>query len=107
MALISPSGIGKGTVVALLLCFWDPVQGQVLIAGMPAPSLRLNDLRTRVAMVTQDTYVFNDTWQAIIRLTRRDADDAEVRVALEQSASTKFVEQVPKGLNTRVGEHGA
>ena len=106
VALVGPSGAGKSTLAALLLRFWDPVQGQVTIDGVPAPVLELDALRARVAMVTQDTYLFNDTLQANIRLARPDASDEDLRVALEQAALTAFVDQLPEGLNTRVGERG-
>lgn len=106
VALVGPSGAGKSTLAALLLRFWDPTHGRVLIDGLPAPSLQLDDLRARVAMVTQDTYLFNDTLQANIRLARPDASDEAVRLALAQAALTSFVEQLPQGLDTRVGERG-
>lgn len=105
-ALVGPSGAGKSTLAALLLRFWDPVRGQVTVDGVPAPQLELDALRARVALVTQDTYLFNDTLQANIRLARPDASDADLQLALEQAALTSFVEQLPEGLNTRVGERG-
>ncbi len=105
-ALVGPSGAGKSTLAALLLRFWDPVRGQVTVDGVPAPQLELDALRARVALVTQDTYLFNDTLQANIRLARPDASDADLQRALEQAALTAFVEQLPEGLNTRVGERG-
>lgn len=105
-ALVGPSGAGKSTLAALLLRFWDPVRGGVTIDGVPAPQLELDALRSRVALVTQDTYLFNDTLQANIRLARPDASDAALQRALEQAALTSFVEQLPEGLKTHVGERG-
>jgi ATP-binding cassette subfamily C protein CydCD len=68
--------------------------------------LRLDDLRSHIALVAQDTYLFNDTLEANIRLAGRDVSDADVRRALDRAALSDFVDRLPDGLATRVGERG-
>uniref|UniRef100_UPI0039F0A1F0 thiol reductant ABC exporter subunit CydC n=1 Tax=Bordetella sputigena TaxID=1416810 RepID=UPI0039F0A1F0 len=105
-AIVGPSGAGKSTVASLLLRFWDPAQGAIRVGGVDVRELELDGLRECVALVTQDTYLFNDTLEANIRLARPDASDADLRTALEQAALTDFVRALPDGLATRVGERG-
>ncbi|OZI66873.1 thiol reductant ABC exporter subunit CydC [Bordetella genomosp. 11] len=105
-AIVGPSGAGKSTVASLLLRFWDPVQGTIRVGGVDVRELELDGLRECVALVTQDTYLFNDTLEANIRLARPDASDDDLRTALEQAALADFVRALPDGLATRVGERG-
>ena len=106
VAVVGASGAGKSTVASLLLRFWDPRQGTVSIDGVDVRQLRLDGLRERVALVSQDTYLFNDTLEANIRLARPDAGGEELAQALERAALTGFVQTLPDGLATRVGERG-
>ncbi len=106
VAVVGASGAGKSTVASLLLRFWDPRQGSVKLDGVDLRELRLDGLRERVALVTQDTYLFNDTLEGNIRLARPDASREELALALEQAALTAFVQTLPDGLATRVGERG-
>lgn len=106
VALIGPSGAGKSTVASLLLRFWDPQTGSVRLDGYDARELNLDVLRERVALVTQDTYLFNDTLEGNIRLARPGASHDDLLLAIEQSALTTFVAQLPEGLATNVGERG-
>ncbi|HIB5315721.1 TPA: ABC transporter ATP-binding protein, partial [Escherichia coli] len=94
------------TVASLLLRFWDPRQGRVRLDGVDVRELRLDGLRERVALVSQDTYLFNDTLEANIRLARPDASGEELALALDRAALTNFVRTLPEGLATRVGERG-
>lgn len=106
VAIVGASGAGKSTVASLLLRFWDPRQGVVRLGGMDVRQLELDGLRERVALVTQDTYLFNDTLEANIRLARPEATPDDLVRALDQAALTNFVKQLPDGLATRVGERG-
>ena len=107
VALVGPSGAGKTTVANLFLRFWDPAEGAVRLCGHDLRQYRLDDLRGHIALVAQDTYVFNDTLRANIRLARPDASDADVTAAVERAALREFVESLPDGLDTVVGERGA
>ncbi|WP_432730643.1 ATP-binding cassette domain-containing protein [Variovorax sp. W6] len=106
VAVVGASGAGKSTVASLLLRFWDPRQGTVRLDGADVRELRLDGLRERVALVSQDTYLFNDTLEGNIRLARPDASSEELALALERAALTAFVQSLPDGLATRVGERG-
>jgi len=106
VAIVGASGAGKSTVASLLLRFWDPRQGAVKLDGVDVRQLRLDGLRERVALVTQDTYLFNDTLEGNIRLARPEASREDLARALEQAALADFVKSLPDGLATRVGERG-
>jgi ATP-binding cassette subfamily C protein CydCD len=107
VALVGPSGAGKTTVANLFLRFWDPDGGSVRLWGHDLRRYRLDDLRGQIALVAQDTYLFNDTLRANIRLARPDAPDADVAAAVERAALREFVDSLPEGLETVVGERGA
>ncbi|MBL6459309.1 ABC transporter ATP-binding protein [Belnapia sp. T6] len=106
VALVGPSGAGKSTVASLLLRFWDPDSGRITLDGLDLRDLTLDGLRGHMALVAQDTYLFNDTLEANIRLARPAASDADLALALERAALAKFVASLPEGLATRVGERG-
>jgi ATP-binding cassette subfamily C protein CydCD len=107
VALVGPSGAGKTTVANLLLRFWDPQAGVVRLLGHDLRDYTLDDLRRRIALVAQDTYLFNDTLRANIMLARPDADEAALAEAIERAALGEVVAALPEGLDTRVGERGA
>jgi ATP-binding cassette subfamily C protein CydCD len=106
VALVGSSGAGKTTLANLLLRFWDPDAGTIRLDGVDLRELALDPLRRRIALVAQDTYLFNDTLRANVRLARPDADDAAIMQALEQAALGRFVASLPEGLDTKVGERG-
>jgi ATP-binding cassette subfamily C protein CydCD len=106
MALVGPSGAGKTTIANLLLRFWDPSAGRILIDGLDLRDFELDHLRARISLVSQDTYLFNDTLRANVRLARPEADEAAIHRAFEQAALADFVASLPEGLDTLVGERG-
>jgi ATP-binding cassette subfamily B protein len=106
VAIVGPSGAGKTTLANLLLRFWDPAHGEILIDGVDLRNFELDHLRARISLVSQDTYLFNDTLRANVALARPDADEAAIARALEQAALADFVATLPEGLDTRVGERG-
>ena len=106
MALVGPSGAGKTTIANLLLRFWDPGIGRILIDGVDLRKFELDHLRARISLVSQDTYLFNDTLRANVALARPDADEAAIHRALDQAALAEFVASLPEGLDTMVGERG-
>jgi len=106
VAVVGASGAGKSTVANLLLRFWDPQEGRITLGGSDLHQLRLDDLRRHIALVAQDTYLFNDTLAANIQLARREVSEADVRRAIGRAALGEFVDRLPEGLATRVGERG-
>jgi ATP-binding cassette subfamily C protein CydCD len=106
VALVGPSGAGKTTVANLLLRFWDPDEGAVRLDGHDLRDYRLDDLRRRIALVAQDTYLFNDTLRDNVLIARPSAGEAEVMAALDNASLTEFVASLPAGLDTVVGERG-
>ena len=106
MALVGPSGAGKTTAAHLLMRFWDPDSGVIRFDGHDLREYRLDDLRERVALVTQDTYLFNETLRSNIVLAKPDATEAELDDAVRSASLDAFVEALPDGLETRVGERG-
>ncbi len=106
VALVGASGAGKSTVASLLLRFWDPRRGAVRLAGADLRDLALDSLRERVALVSQDTYLFNDTLENNIRLARPEASPEALRRAIAQAALEDVVRSLPQGLATPVGERG-
>ena len=106
VALVGPSGAGKTTIANLLLRFWDPTRGEIRLDGVDLRRLTLDGLRGRIALVAQDTYLFNDTLEANVRLARPDASRDQVEQALQRAALAEFVAGLPEGLQTRVGERG-
>jgi ATP-binding cassette, subfamily B, bacterial len=106
VALVGRSGAGKTTAAHLLLRFWDPRTGGILIDGHDVRELRLDDLRGLIALVAQDTYLFNASLRDNIRLGRPDASDAEVLAAARAANVDEFAQALPEGYDTPVGERG-
>ena len=106
VALVGTSGAGKTTIAQLLMRFWDPQAGRLLLDGADIRDYRLDALRHRLALVAQDTYLFNDTLANNIRLARPEASEAELRAAVAHASLDELVATLPDGLDTPVGERG-
>jgi ATP-binding cassette subfamily C protein CydCD len=106
VALVGPSGAGKTTIASLLLRFWDPTSGSITLAGHDLRAWSLDDLRGHIALVAQDTHLFNDTLGGNIRIARPEATRTEVAAAIERASLAPLVRALPEGLETRVGERG-
>lgn len=106
VALVGLSGAGKSTVLKLLPRFYNPQAGTLRINGTDARNLTVQSVRAAVAVVTQDTFLFNDTVRRNLLCGRPDATQAEVEAALEAAHAAQFVAALPQGLDTVVGERG-
>ncbi len=106
VALVGTSGAGKTTTAQLLMRFWDPDVGRVTLNGADLRDYELDDLRSRIALVSQDTYLFNDTLAANIRIAKPDATDEEIAEAIANASLQDLVAVLPDGLEGMVGERG-
>ncbi|MCZ6538379.1 MAG: ATP-binding cassette domain-containing protein, partial [Chloroflexi bacterium] len=107
VALVGPSGAGKTTTAHLIMRFWDPQTGEVRLGENDLRDYVLSDLREHLARVAQDTYLFNTTLRENLLIARPDATDDQVEAAVENAGLSGFVETLPEGLETVVGERGA
>ena len=106
-ALVGPSGAGKSTVFSLLTRLVDPGSGRITIGGAATTDVDIAELRDSLALVGQDSTLFDDTIAQNIRLGRLDASDEEVRAAAEAASVLEFADQMPLGLDTPVGPRGS
>jgi len=106
VALVGPSGAGKTTVTNLLLRFLDPAEGRVTVDGGDLREYRQEDVRARFALAGQEAHVFDSTIRANLLLARPDATEADLRLALRRAQLDRWVESLPDGLDTLVGEDG-
>jgi ATP-binding cassette subfamily B protein len=106
VALVGPSGTGKSTVVNLLLRQWDPQSGSIRIGNRPLNDFTLFELQKFFAVVSQRSYIFNDTIRENIRLGRHDATQAEIEAAARGAGLTDWIATLPEGFDTACGERG-
>lgn len=106
VALVGPSGAGKTTLLELVPRFYDPQQGRILLDGVPLTGLSRHSLRGLIAVVSQDTVLLHDTVRANIAYGRPDATDVDIEVAARAANAHQFIEELPDGYTTVVGERG-
>ena len=104
VGVVGPSGSGKSTLAATLVRFVDPVEGSVRIGGVDARRMRLDDVHRRVGLVDDDPYVFSSSVLENVRLARPEADRSEVAAALRAVRLGPWLDELPDGLDTLVGE---
>ena len=106
IALVGPSGAGKSTIFALLQRFYDPQAGRILIDGVDVRSADPREVRSRIAVVPQDTVIFSGSVLDNIRFGRPEASLSEIKAAARTAHIEEFAEALPKGYDTEVGERG-
>ncbi|MEQ1890818.1 MAG: ABC transporter transmembrane domain-containing protein [Alphaproteobacteria bacterium] len=106
VALVGPSGAGKSTLLQLLLRFYDPAEGCITLDGVDITKADPQEVRRRIAIVPQNTIIFSASARENIRYGRPDASDAEVRAAASAAQAAEFLEKLPEGLDTFLGEKG-
>jgi ATP-binding cassette, subfamily B, bacterial len=106
VAIVGPSGAGKSTLFHLLLRFYDPARGTILLDGVPVKSANPVEVRSRIALVPQDSVVFAASARENIRFGRPDATDAEVERAADLAHATEFLRRLPGGFEAQLGERG-
>jgi len=107
MAIVGTSGAGKSTIASLLLRFWDADQGEILIGGQPVKNFTLDGLRSLIAVVSQRNYIFNTTIGDNIRMGKLDATQAEIDQAARRARLKDWIDSLPQGYETPVGEMGS
>ncbi len=106
VALVGPSGAGKTSIANLICRFYDPIQGQVTIDGFNLRDIKLNSLRRQVAVVLQDSFLFNNTVAENLHYGKPDASKDELVAAAKAANAHDFIMQLPDGYDTELGERG-
>ncbi len=105
-ALVGPSGSGKSTLLKLIPRFYDPQEGKILLGGENIRQMEPEKLLQRISMVFQEVYLFQDTLENNIRFGREDATSEEIREAARKACCHEFIDKLPRGYDTLVGEGG-
>jgi ABC-type multidrug transport system fused ATPase/permease subunit len=106
IAIVGPSGAGKSTIVSLLLRLYDPVAGHIRFNGKDATAFPLSELRSQMAIVPQDVFLFGGTIRENIAYGKPDASTEQLIAAAKQANAWEFIDRFPEGLDTVVGERG-
>jgi ATP-binding cassette subfamily B protein IrtA len=106
-AIVGPSGSGKSTLATLVCRFWDVDTGSIRVSGVDVRQMPFGQLMSQIAFVLQDTFLFDDTIAANLRLARPDATDAELETAARSARAHEFIAALPQGYDTPIGSRGA
>ncbi|MFK8051398.1 MAG: ABC transporter ATP-binding protein [Woeseiaceae bacterium] len=106
IALVGQTGSGKSTIVKLLLRFYNPQSGQIMVDDQPIETVTLDSLRRQIGLVSQDVFLFHGTIRENIAYGRDDASDDDILAAAKAAEAIEFIEKMPEGLDTIVGEQG-
>jgi len=106
LGIVGPTGSGKSTLVSLLARLYEPPRGTVHIGGVDVHDLRLSDLRERIAMIPQEAFLYSTTIRENVAFGRPDAPTTDIEKAVEDASLAKDLDQLPKRLETIVGERG-
>ncbi len=106
VAVVGPSGAGKSTLAKLLCRFYDPQEGDIFAGEIPLREVEVESLRSKLAYIPQESFLFGMTVRENLLLAKPDATERELQEACKAAAAYEFIEQLPKGLDTVVGERG-
>ena len=106
VALVGPSGAGKTSIASLICRFYDPLQGRVTLDGQDLRDIQLKSLRQNIAVVLQDTFLFNSTVKENLRYGNLQASDEEIIAAAKVANAHDFIMEFPNGYDTQIGERG-
>ena len=106
VALVGPTGSGKTTCASLLTRFYEIERGRILLDGVDVRAYPREELRRRIGLVVQDVFLFSDTVRENVRLYEPGVDDEQIRRSIEAIGAERFIDELPRGLDTEVGERG-
>ena len=106
VGIVGRSGSGKSTLLKLFMRFWDVQQGSVRLSGTEVSKINTDNLRALESFVTQETHLFHDSIRNNLRIAKLDATDAEIEAACRKASVHDFIQRLPKGYDTPVGELG-
>jgi len=105
-AIVGPSGVGKSTIIKLLVRLYEPTSGEIYIDGVNIKEFSLSSLRQQIAIVTQEPFLFNASIEENIRFGKPEASEEEIISAIKAAHAVEFIQKFPDGLNTLIGERG-
>ena len=106
VALVGASGAGKSTLADLIPRFYDPTQGKILIDGLDLRELEINSLRRKLAVVSQNTFIFNGSVRDNIAYAMTEVDESAIREAAQLANALEFIQNMPEGFDTQLGDRG-